>query len=223
MKIDLLIYLKLKPMKRFIGFLLIIITLSPVLQAQFLKFGVCAGLSSSNVNFSDVKNVVSGTTHYNIVAANATVGYHFGLFGRIKVAALFIQPELLFTSSGGQVKIQEAGKPDVLKNQTFNNIEIPVLAGLKFGPARIEAGPVASFLLSQKSNFLDATAYTADFKKATIGYQAGVGLDFFKTVTIDLKYEGSLSRLGSGITVNNISYPFSSRNSQLILSVGLFF
>jgi hypothetical protein len=210
-------------MKRIIGLLLIVTAINSGLQAQFLKFGICAGLSSSSVRFNDVTNIVSGSTSYNIVASNALVGFHFGLFSRIKILNIFIQPELLFTSSGGQVKIQEAGKPDVLKDQKFNKIDIPVLAGLKFGPARIEAGPVASFMLSQKSNFLDATAYTADFKKATIGYQAGVGLDFFKTITVDLKYEGSLSRLGSGITVGGNSYPFSSRNSQLILSVGLFF
>jgi hypothetical protein len=210
-------------MKRIIGLLLIITALNSGLQAQFLKFGICAGLSSSSVKFNDVTNIVSGSTSYNIVASKALVGYHFGLFSRIKIVNLFIQPELLFTSSGGQVKIQEAGKPDVLKDQKFNKIDIPVLVGLKFGPARIEAGPLASFMLSQKSNFLDATAYTADFKKAAIGYQAGVGLDFFKTVTLDFKYEGSLSRLGSGITVGGTSYPFSSRNSQLILSIGLFF
>ena len=210
-------------MKRLIGIILITTALSSGIQAQFLKFGVCAGLSSSSVHFSDVKNVVSGSQSYNIVAANATVGFHFGLFGRIKIANVFIQPELLFTSSGGQVKIQQAGQPDVIKNQKFNKIDIPVLAGLKFGPARIEAGPVASFMLSQKADFLDATAYKADFKKATIGYQAGVGLDFFKTITIDLKYEGSLSKIGNGITVGTNSYPFDSRNSQFILSLGLFF
>ncbi len=214
-------------MKRLIGIILIATALSSGIQAQFLKFGVCAGLSSSSVHFSDVTNVISGTTKYNIVASNARVGFHFGLFGRIKIANVFIQPELLFTSSGGQVKVTDVTDPanttSVLKNQTFNKIDIPVLAGLKFGPARIEAGPVASFMLSQKADFLDAAAYKADFKKATIGYQAGVGLDFFKTITIDLKYEGSLSKIGNGITVGNTSYPFDSRNSQFILSLGLFF
>jgi hypothetical protein len=210
-------------MKRIIGLLLIITALHTGLQAQFLKFGICGGLSSSTVKFNDVTNVVSGSQQYTIVAGNAMVGFHFGLFGRIKIANLFVQPELLFTSSGGEVKLQQANKPDVIKNQTFNKIDIPVLAGLKFGPARIEAGPVASFLLSKKSTLFDTGPYTDDFKKATIGYQAGVGLDILKTVTVDLKYEGSLSKLGNGITVGGTSYPFNSRNSQLILSLGLFF
>jgi hypothetical protein len=210
-------------MKRIIGFLVIVLVLQSSIQAQFLKFGICAGLSSSSVKFSDVTNVVSGSQQYNIVAGNALVGFHFGLFGRIKIANLFVQPELLFTSSGGQVKLEQANQPDVIKNQTFNKIDVPVLAGLKFGPARIEVGPVASFLLSKKSNLFDASAYTDDYKKATIGYQAGVGLDILKTVTVDLKYEGSLSRLGNGINVGGTAYPFSSRNSQIILSLGLFF
>jgi hypothetical protein len=211
-------------MKRIIGLLLILTVLSSGLRAQFLKFGLCAGLSSSSVHFSDVNNVVNGSTSYKIVASNASVGFHFGLFGRIKIANLFVQPELLFTSSGGQVKVTDlTANTSVVKDQKFNKIDIPVLAGLKFGPARIEAGPVASFMLSQKANFLDAAAYKADFKKATIGYQAGVGLDILKTLTLDLKYEGRLSKIGNGINVGGTAYPFDSRNSQLILSLGLFF
>jgi len=211
-------------MKRIFGIILIATALTTAINAQFLKFGLCAGLSSSSVHFNDVKNVVSGSTSYDIVASNASVGFHFGLFGRIKIANVFIQPELLFTSSGGQVKVTDlTTNTSVVKDQKFNKIDIPVLAGLKFGPARIEVGPVASFMLSQKTDFFDASAYKADFKKATIGYQAGVGLDFFKAVTLDLKYEGSLSKIGNGITVGGNSYPYDSRNSQLILSLGLFF
>jgi opacity protein-like surface antigen len=211
-------------MKRLFGFLLLIYSLSAGVQAQFLKFGVCAGLSSSSVNFTDVTNIASGAEKYNIVAGNAMVGFHFGLFGRIKIANLFVQPELLFTSSGGQVKVQDlTSNTESIKNQTYNKIDVPVLAGLKFGPARIEVGPVASFTLSQKSNFLNTAAYTQDFKKATIGYQAGVGLDILKTITVDLKYEGSLSKIGNGLTIDGNSYPFDSRNSQFILSLGLFF
>ena len=82
------------------------------------------------------------------------VGFHFGLFGRIKIANFFVQPELLFTSSGGQVKVQDiTSNTETIKNQTYNKIDIPVLAGLKFGPARIEVGPVASFMLITKIEF----------------------------------------------------------------------
>ena len=38
--------------------------------------------------------------------------------------------------------------------------------------------------------------YEEKFNGATWGYQVGVGLDIFKKITIDVKYEGNLSKLG---------------------------
>jgi hypothetical protein len=193
-------------------------------QAQFIRFGIRGGVSSSSITFSDVKDVIIGGQHYDIVASDAMVGFHFGLFSRIKLANFFVEPELLFTSNGGQVQVQNVTSGIVsMKEQKFNKIDIPVLAGIKLGPARLEVGPVASFVLSSKSNLFDENSYEQDFKKATIGYQAGVGIDILKTLAVDLKYEGNLSKLGNGFTIGGQSYPFDSRNSQLILSFGLFF
>ncbi|MCK7536999.1 MAG: hypothetical protein MZV63_41575 [Marinilabiliales bacterium] len=62
-----------------------------------------------------------------------------------------------------------------------------------------------------------------EFNGTTWGYQVGLGLDVFKKLTIDLKYEGSLSKLGDGVKIGGEVQDFDSRNSKIILSLGWIF
>ena len=97
------------------------------------------------------------------------------------------------------------------------------MVGYKFGPARIQAGPVASIIIDSKSALSDYDNYNEEFNGATWGYQVGVGLDILKKVTLDVKYEGNLSKLGDGVTVLGQERSFDSRNSQFVFNVGIFF
>ena len=114
------------------------------------------------------------------------------------------------------------------ETQKFNKIDIPVIVGWKIGPARLGLGPVASFNLSQsdglkdKLNELVTETTKNDFSKATFGYQVGVGLDILK-FSLDVRYEGNLSKLGSGIKLGDKDYSFDQRNPQWIFSVGIAF
>ena len=103
------------------------------------------------------------------------------------------------------------------------------MIGWKFGPARVGLGPVASVMLSEKDGLkdkiTDITDDTVDnnLKKAVFGYQVGVGLDIFKFATVDLKYEGNLSKLGESLAIAGQDFTFDQRNPQIILSLGIFF
>ena len=81
---------------------------------------------------------------------------------------------------------------------------------------------VASVLLKDKSDLFDEIGYKQKYNNITLGYQAGIGLEISK-LTFDLKYEGNLSRLGTGIKIGNETYSFDNRMKQWILSVGLYF
>ena len=65
--------------------------------------------------------------------------------------------------------------------------------------------------------------YKEEFNGATWGYQIGVGLDILKKVTIDLKYEGNLSKLADGVKIGDQTMNFDSRNSQFVATLGFFF
>ncbi|MFN8208516.1 MAG: porin family protein [Bacteroidales bacterium] len=209
-------------MKKIIS-LAILITLITDAQAQFFMLGVRGGVSSSTVRVPDVINIPSGSS-YSLECYDPLVGFHAGLLSRITIKKIYVQPELLFSTTGGKVKVSDITNGGfTLREQKFNRIDIPVLAGVKTGPLRLEAGPVASFILSENSDLFGISGYKEDFKKATIGFQAGIGFDIFKKLAFDLKYEGSLSNLGTGLTVGSTTYPYDTRNSQWIVSLGFFF
>jgi hypothetical protein len=201
----------------------LLLALATVAQAQLFKMGIRGGVSSSTVKVNEDLILPSGS-NYSLESYDPLVGFHAGLVSRITIKKIFVQPELLFSSSGGQVKVSDLTNGTyTLREQKFNRIDLPVLAGVKTGRLRLEAGPVASFTLSEKSDLFETSGYKEDFKKATIGYQAGIGFDLFKKLIFDLKYEGSLSKLGSGLTVGTTTYPYDTRTSQWILSLGFFF
>ena len=202
-------------------------------NAQFLRFGIKGGVSSTNVKFDratlDQISTNDGVKDFVVEQGDSKMGIHLGLFGRIQVLGLFIQPELLFTHSQGEVVLNDVTASKVYnETQKFNKIDIPVLVGWKFGPARLGFGPVASIMMSEKDGLKDRLNDFTDnaesnFKKATFGYQVGLGLDILKKITLDVRYEGNFSKLGSGITLGGEDFKFDQRNPQFLFSAGIFF
>lgn len=184
-----------------------------------IKIGLRAGINSSSVKSDDV---TSGTVTIESVS-NAMIGFHAGLIGQITIAGVFIQPELLFSHTGGKIRLKDTGNNiDEIVDQKFNKIDLPVIIGKKMGPLRLGLGPVFSKVLSSNSDLSDFGTYSDEFNKATIGYQFDLGLDISK-IAIDLKYEGNLSKLGNGVTIGSTHHNFDSRAHQFIFSIGYFF
>jgi hypothetical protein len=99
-----------------------------------------------------------------------------------------------------------------------------VLIGYKIGPVRINAGPVASVVLSQSSEIEEIIPELKTLSKdATFGYQVGAGIDFLKFLSLDYRYEGGLSKWGDKFTVGGTDYPFDSRANIHLISLGLMF
>lgn len=169
------------------------------------------------------------------------MGYHFGAFARFKLAAIFLQPELIFSQTNASINLAPDGfDPAAAANEvmtskiSYNNFDIPLLVGLKLGPAHFVAGPVATFKLS--SGIDDATkklledlereedisVFTAT-KNATFGAQVGAGLTLFKKVTVDVRYEFGLSKLGESVKIGENEFKTDQRQNQFIGSVGYIF
>ena len=209
-------------MKRFIITSCVLLLFTGASNAKVFKLGVKAGLSYSQINF-DSKTLINNNTEYEVKSGDALVGMHFGLVSRLQLLGLFVQPELYFSSTGGDVKIKNlTTNVETIETQKFGRVDIPVIIGWKFGPARVGIGPVASIIVSDKAVLKDYTGYDEQFNKATFGYQVGAGLDVWR-LSVDLRYEGSLSKLGDGVKVGNQTRSFDSRNSQLIGSLSYFF
>ncbi len=144
-------------MKRLILITLLIIPFSIISNAQ-IKFGVKAGITSTSIKVDEVIEITDQADFDELVVKgkNAKVGFQGGIFSRITIAKLYVQPELLFTSTSGEVEITTllndgtVGVPEI-KEQEFKQIDIPIMLGYKFGPARIQAGPIASIVIDSKS------------------------------------------------------------------------
>jgi Outer membrane protein beta-barrel domain len=171
-----------------------------------LSLGPRAALISSSVSLED--DIAA------IKEGDAQIGYQLGIFARINLAGLFVQPELLFTSSESALDVTGVG--DVSLN--FNKIDVPVMVGMKLGPLRLQVGPSFSFLTSAESETPAGIVedVTENYKNSTVGYQVGVGIDISKLV-LDLKYEGSLSAYADALPG---WVETDQRVSQWVLAVG---
>jgi len=147
---------------------------------------------------------------------------------RVNISEFYLQPELYFNTSGGKIMIESdqsgSGIVQEVRKIKYNKVDIPILLGYKFGIARINAGPVFSAVLSSDSELEEIIPDLESVSKhSTVGFQLGVGLDLFERITIDGRYEGGLSKLGDKLTVGETNYPFDSRDSKWIISIGYIF
>lgn len=183
-----------------------------------LKFGVKAG-ASTDFTFTDLTFKNTDVTIQSL--KEAEWGVQGGVFMRVSFAGLYVQPEFLIATATNSVSYDdvEAGGAPVIYHQKFNKINIPVLVGLKIAFLRVNAGPAASILIGDPKEIIQGATY----KKATFGYQAGVGLDLFKRLTFDIRYEGNLNQFGDEITIAGETFKLDDRTGALLLQVGLIF
>jgi opacity protein-like surface antigen len=195
-------------MKRIGLILFLTLATGMVAQAQ-VALGIKGGISSSHV---DVKNVRNTITQFR--DKDNITGYHLGAFLRFKTGSLVIQPEGVFSSSGGKVAVtrnQSGTVVETTEEFKFNRLDVPVLVGVSLlNFARIQAGPVASVLMGGELGDQDLDSF---MDKTDIGWQAGIGFDIGH-VTADVRYE----RVKREYT--NPDNSFDVGNQQLILSLG---
>jgi len=205
-------------MKKFIVIVLALVLAAPLFSQ--VKFGLKAG-ASTDFTFTD--QTLEGTNVEVVLqnAKDAEWGFQGGVFMRATIAGFYIQPELLFATATNSVSYEdvEAGGAPVIYNQKFNKLNIPVLLGLKVGPVRINAGPAASVMISDPKEIIEGATY----KRATFGYQAGIGFDFLKKLTFDLRYEGNLNQFGDEIVIANQTFVLDDRTGAILVHVGLIF
>jgi len=185
-----------------------------------VKFGIKAGAST---DFTFTNQTLQGT-NINVIlqnAKNAEWGFQGGVFMRASFAGFYLQPEFLLATATNSVSyddVEQGGAP-VIFNQKFNKINIPVLLGYKIGFFRLNAGPAAAILITDPKEIIEGATY----KKATFGYQAGVGIDVLKRLTFDIRYEGNLNQFGHKITIADQDFTLDDRTGALLVHVGLIF
>ncbi|WP_209329789.1 porin family protein [Lunatimonas salinarum] len=175
-------------------------------QAQEFSIGPKLGISQADIS-------VNGN---GFSTGDSKLGYHLGLFARLGGNSIFLQPEILYTNTGGEIQSSQ-NQTQVNYSVSFNRIDVPVLFGFKLARFfRIQAGPALSFLISSEVDTNNATVPMPDYNRATMGYQAGIGVDIANMI-LDFKYEGPLGKQASSIA----GFATDQRQNQLILSLGI--
>ncbi len=188
-----------------------------------IKLGIKGGVNWNYVKADDI--LINNRKTLLTIPSKANMGYHIGFVSQIRLFNLFVQPELLFSTNKNDVILKDAITPTITKGfaeQRTYRLDIPVMIGIRIKSLKVEAGPIGTIFLGQKSDLIDITDFNQKYKTATFGYQAGIGFGFSK-ITLDFKYEGNLSKFGDKLSIDNQTYSFDQRSNQLVFGIGIFF
>ncbi|HVN58025.1 MAG TPA: outer membrane beta-barrel protein [Bacteroidales bacterium] len=209
-------------MKKLILVLFVAILALPA-NSQLLKFGIKAGAESAWTPKYDLSTGGNSLTIDALKSSNW--GWNAGIFLRIKLLGIYVQPEVIFGSTSFKYNVDSTNYTGTkLLSQQFNKVTVPVLIGFKLGPLRVNAGPAATMQLGNPKALLSASTYNDMYKGATWGYQVGLGLDLLKKLTIDARYAGGFgNQFGSAINVGGQTLKLNNSAKSIFISVGYMF
>ncbi len=175
-------------------------------QAQ-VAIGIKGGLNFANIDASSAG-----------AAFNSRTGYHAGAFALIKFGKIGIQPELVYSKQGSNIKISGI---DFDSNYDYFNIPIIVklytVAGIN-----IQVGPQFGFVTGAKGPVADLQGNTTlqDVKdklnSSDISAALGLGWDAPFGLTFDARYNLGLTKVNSDAAASSSDI----KNQVIQISVG---
>lgn len=195
--------------------------------AQDLDLGVKVGYQTPNLSYQKA-DIKSGFQNH----------LTFGLFGRVELGMLYVQPEVLYFKTQNIFSLDATNISTGLlpeENVTFTlneaNLQVPILIGGKYdiglATLRIQAGPTANFTLASTTLFdktfsltgndgetitIDENEEAFNTKAIAWGMQAGIGADFLGKITLDINYNFGLSKMFGGLNNTNLGNYFDFSN-----------
>lgn len=169
-------------------FVVFVVLLSCIVQAQNVRFGVKAGLNTSMLTGS---NAIMTSTN----------GFHVGALVAFKILdKIALQPEVLFSVQGAKIENKDLSQTTLSK---MNYVTVPLM--VKYYVAAglfVEAGPQVGFLLTAKDevqktvgNTSTVTDVKENYKSIDIAANAGFGYDVLDKVIVQVRYSLGLTNL----------------------------
>ena len=189
--------------KLIVPILFLLISVVSFAQPKF-DLGLKAGFNSSKISFN-----VNDYTSESISKA------HFGAFGRVGWGKFFVQPEVYYSSKGGDVNF-DSGVLDAVKSIDYSTVDVPVLLGFDLFKVsvvnlHIIGGPLFSFVT--KSSINGDTDFSKEYiENHYMGFQYGLGVDVW-FLTFDARMEHGSKKLFS-------NPEFEGSNRTFMLTVG---
>ena len=214
------------------SFLLIamLLMLGSSMFAQDLDLGIKVGYQTPNLSYQKADIKSSFQNHLT-----------FGLFGRVELGMLYVQPEVLYFKTDNifsldMANTSEGWLPEETVTFTLNeaNLQVPILIGVKaldlgVVTLRAQAGPTANFTLASHTLFDKTFTLTNnngdevsvgdegsgevfDTKTIAWGVQAGIGADILGKITLDINYNFGLSKMFGALNNTTLNNYFDFSN-----------
>lgn len=147
-----------------------------------------------------------------------------GLFSQHKFGFLFVQPEVLYTTYTNKYAVKaydiEIRGKNMIIEETFQNIEVPVTAGINLGNLRLGFGPIFSYNFKTDSDFLSLENTRVNKSKLLTAFSAGIGYDY-RNFHLDLKYVNGFNSVTEHISFDNAKYDLKSTLNRIKLGIAI--
>ena len=178
-------------MKKILCAIAILFSLSAF--GQIAQFGLKAG--------ANISNFTGG--NFDAVKKKSLVGFHGGLYLRLKFLNFSLQPEAMVSTQGARID-SVSGSYD----WKITYITIPVMAQYRFGTGvYIEAGPQFGFKASED---IDNETLKDFAKGLDLSLAAGLGIRGKKGLGIGARYTVGVSKVGDFQPSNGIDPDFKN-------------
>jgi len=206
-------------MYKIITFAILSLLLCTTKATSQFSLGLKFGIHSFDLN--NPRDIIFPNNNESLAFKDAKIGFQGGLYTKIEIGSLYLEPRFMLNSTKVEYTFngESGGISNNVVEESFTNLDIPVLLGFGFNVLDIYGGPVAHVNLSSTSDLVEFSEYNEMFSTATFGFRAGVGIDIGK-INIGLEYEGNFSKFGDHINLAGSQFSFDTRPSRLILNVG---
>ena len=182
---------------------IIILGTSFIYPQEKMNYGIKIGLTSSNLSKKNMKQLTIGNPSYYVnypddQLLSPTITFWAKLINS-KILVLEVEASyILKGSSENRVETVTPGNdPDLItevnKSVTFKYFQININSQIKqnVGDVLIYGivGPTVGYLFNAE-NFVLLTNFKKDF---IIGYNLGIGIEFNKSIFLEIKYNGDFS------------------------------
>lgn len=194
-----------------------------------IDFGIKAGFNSTMLIVSDfqINNV-----RIEELQNNYKLGYFGTMFLRINMKKHYLQPEISYNVSKGEITFDKLGsqhpaiEPDYASIQsTLHSIDIPLLYGynlVKQAPysMSIFGGPKLRYIWEKKNQItfenFDQKGINEQLYPISASVVAGISVSI-SNVFFDFRYEQGIHNISKSITYDNINIDNSTGQSQITL------
>ena len=177
--------------------------LLPFLLFSFLAYsqielGLKAGLATESLQGESFTFDRDGGENLRFALEDANYGFQFGALLRLPLGEkLALQPEVTFNSAKTNYRFDDPDMPgtDVVFNERYNDVNVPVLLSYKLAFLRFNAGPVGHFFLSNTNDLRSQDGLDRTFESFNLGYALGGSIDI-GPLTLDVRYDGNFAKYG---------------------------